>query len=220
MLVSYVAFACSSSGNRADATKQDPLLQAPNNTSEHSSIIPGSNPPDEIVAIAREMLAQRSYRAVMETAEDPKGNSEVEFVAPDRVRARTKDVEQIAIGANQYMKVFGVWRKIDLGNAHLSSGREEFEAIVKFGPTSLSGASFAGEESVMGEPALVYLYTIKREMPPLEYDVRIWASKTGGLPIKVQYVHRLGPPNMMNKKKVTTYSDYGAEISIEPPPIS
>jgi len=217
ILVGCVSIACSSLGNSRDATTPEPLLQRASNTANGESVIPGSNPPEEIVAIARKMLAQPSYRAIIETVGEPKSDSVVEFVTPDRVRARTKDVEQIAIGPDQYMKVFGVWRKVDIGNARLSSGQEEFESILKFGPTSLSNASFAGEESVLEKATLVYLYSIKREMPPLEYDVRVWVSKTDGLPVRVQYDHRLGPPNMMNKKKLTTFSNYGAEISIEPP---
>lgn len=214
MVVGFVSFGCSSLGNN-DATTTAPSTQSANNSVDGESVIPGSNPSEEVVTIARHIIAQPSYRAVTQTVGEPKSRTEVEFVAPDKVRARTKDVESISIGTDKYIKLFGIWQKYGTGNSRLSSGREEFEAIIKDGAKSVSNISFVGEELVMEKPALVYSYSIKMEGPPVQYDVRIWASKADGLPLKVQYDYHSGP--LKNKKKVTTFFEFGADISIEPP---
>lgn len=170
-----------------------------------------ASPKDAVHDALSKMLAAKSFRATVTDAARGETISSMEFVAPDRYHMRTaKGPDMVIIGDDAWMNLDGRTMKVPMpvGRmiAQYRNGRtlRELEAGLS--------VSDLGSDSIGGEPAHVYHYTVT---DPVKADIKLWVGERSGLPLQSE---SQGSFMGRESKALIRYSDYNdASIRIEAP---
>lgn len=184
------------------------------NTESPSNTTPAAtreNPVADIDAMADKFLAQKAFQAKIFATGDKDFTTEIAFVAPDRFWIKSgPGLERIIIGKDVYITLDGSWEKLPGG---LGGSPDDLrKAFDKEGRKWFSDVRFGGEETVGGEPSLMYEYKNKGEESLGENDSKIWIAKDDGLPLKLESRYKTG-----SLKTVTIEYSYDSNRKIEVP---
>ena len=187
----------------------------------------GPNDPAALAAIRAAYVKaaeQRSFRGRMTTESDGKiSESTIEYAAPGRMHMvmKTQNMEHIMIDGAHYMKTDGKWSRMPISSgAMLEQIRKDPEALAAF-ERSVSGAQRIGPEAVGGQPATAYRYyqaaKVAGGLGSSAGWVKLWVG-ANGLPLKVESDATSRMLGFGGRGKTTIlYSDYGANVRINPP---
>jgi outer membrane lipoprotein-sorting protein len=155
-------------------------------------------------------LAAKSFRATITDAKSGEQLSAMEFVAPNRYHMRNKGMETIIVGDDAWMNMNGQMMKVPVpvGKMIAQFRSESMQRQIESGIVITD----LGSDSVGGEPAHAYSYTVTE---PAKTDVKLWISDHTGLPLQLE-----SQGSFMGKATTTRvhYSDYNdAAINIAAP---
>jgi outer membrane lipoprotein-sorting protein len=175
----------------------------------------GGSALEAVMKSFRAQMELKSYRMRMETTTPQLGTRVVnaEFVAPDRLRWIADEQEMIVTGSVGYMRQRGVWTKAPIDVATLISSIREPKVIEEISRSA--DVKLLGNDVVDGTPVQVYQYTLRNAPAGSEAVSKSWVRASDGLPLKVETE---GNVQGVRSKTVVTYSDFNADIRIEPPP--
>lgn len=127
-------------------------------------------------------LAAKSFRATVTDAKSGEQLSEMEFVAPDRYHLkRAKGPETIIIGDDAYMSMNGQLMKMPIPVGKMI-GQYRNEGTLRQLESGITVTDL-GADSVGGEPAHAYTYTVTE---PPKADVKLWIGDKTGLPLQIE----------------------------------
>jgi hypothetical protein len=208
-------------------------LKVPGASSATSSDPPtsGADPREALKKAFTAQLAARSFRARMEysVASIPTHN-DLEFVAPDRyhvtvvgpqVQGRSMGQEIIIVGKDTFRRITGVpWQKSTTNPAALATTIGEIAGQFRTEDVAqrmlkYDDIQFISTDVLDGQPVMVYQFKLKDTKGPI--PGKIWISTADNLPRKIEHEasSKTNPDRRM--KLTTTYYDYNANITIEPP---
>lgn len=138
-------------------------------------------PKDDLHAAFAKFLAAKSFRATVTDVKSGKAVSAMTFVAPDRYRVEAGGSTTLIVGDTMYMDVGGKLQAmpVPVGRIVAQYRNPDFLREVESGMQ----VAAAGDDSVDGEPARVYAYTLTK---PLKADARTWVSAKSGLPLQTE----------------------------------
>ncbi len=143
----------------------------------------GAAPKDELHAAFAKFLQAKSFRASVTDVKNGGVVSTMEFVAPDRYRIKpAKGPQSLVVGDTMYLDMNGKLIPMPvpgIGEKVAQYRNKDFLAEVESGMT----VQALGDETVDGEPAKVYAYTVTK---PLKSDAKTWISQKSGLPIQIE----------------------------------
>ena len=143
----------------------------------------GAAPKDELHAAFAKFLQAKSFRASVTDVKNGGVVSTMEFVAPDRYRIKpAKGPQSLVVGDTMYIDMNGKLTPMPvpgIGEKVAQYRNKDFLAEVESGMT----VQALGDETVDGEPAKVYAYTVTK---PLKSDAKTWISQKSGLPIQIE----------------------------------
>lgn len=124
-------------------------------------------------------LAVKSFRATVVDVAKGQQLSAMEYVAPDRYRMKTgQGPETIIVGDNAWMDMDGRLMKMPIPVGKI---------IAQYRNEALARADYAvsevGADTVDGEPAHVYSYTVTQ---PVKAESKAWISDRSGLPLQIE----------------------------------
>ncbi len=172
-----------------------------------------ASPLDVLTKAFRGLSGVKTYRAKVVTTGLPKGatqESTFEVVLPDRFHLTSAGMEVILIGKTAYVKLGTKWQK-----AALPKGIDMSIADPKALEASLgisTNIKLVGTDDLEGKPTFVYQYTTTIKGPPAQtFASKMWVDAASGLPAKSESELKTG------QKTTTTFYDYNATITINPP---
>lgn len=139
-------------------------------------------PKDELHAAFARFLAARSFHATTTDAKKGELVSKMEFMAPDRYRVDAGGRVSLIVGDTMYMDIGGAMQPVPVpgvGRMVAQYRNPEFLREMEAGME----VTALGDDSVDGEPAKVYAYTLTR---PMKSDAKTWVSLKTGLPIQIE----------------------------------
>jgi len=143
----------------------------------------GAAPKDELHAAFAKFLQAKSFRASVTDVKNGGVVSTMEFVAPDRYRIKpAKGPQSLVVGDTMYLDMNGKLTPMPvpgIGEKVAQYRNKDFLAEVESGMT----VQALGDETVDGEAAKVYAYTVTK---PLKSDAKTWISQKSGLPIQIE----------------------------------
>ncbi|MBA8889497.1 hypothetical protein FHW12_003743 [Dokdonella fugitiva] len=143
----------------------------------------GAAPKDELHAAFAKFLQAKSFRASVTDVKNGGVVSTMEFVAPDRYRIKpAKGPQSLVVGDTMYLDMNGKLTPMPvpgIGEKVAQYRNKDFLAEVESGMT----VQAIGDETVDGEAAKVYAYTVTK---PLKSDAKTWISQKSGLPIQIE----------------------------------
>ena len=227
-LLLAAAAACSESpANRegANAPAATPANAAP----AGATTTAGANPRAELTDAVKAQLNAKSYRARLDSSSSNgmTGTTLIEFVAPDRFHMTQNSQlpgrgnvrqEIIIVGKDTWMRMGdAAWQKFPVDVGQIIAQFRDPKVLDEL--TQSADIKFVGADTVDGTPALVYEYTIKGELGKgIKNTAKTWIGVADSLPRKTETEGELefmGKP--LKTKTSITYSDYNADIKIEPP---
>ena len=111
----------------------------------------------------------------------------------------------------------GAWRKFPVDVGQIIAQFRDPKVLDELAQSA--DVKFIGPDAVGGAPALVYEYTVKGELgKSIKNTAKTWIGVADSLPRKTETEGELefmGKP--LKTKTSITYSDYNADIKIEPP---
>ena len=174
-----------------------------------------SDPKSAVIEASRKFIALKSFKGTIEAVAEPSYKQQVDYVAPDRYHvvyreASGHETEMIMVGNDAYTKDGDSWKKNPGATAPTPTIRNSWteEAL-----NSISEVKFEGEESLSGQPALVYTYTVMTVVGNFPTKRKIWVSKSTGIPMKSYVEYSNGPI-----KTLTNTFDTESPVTIELPP--
>lgn len=168
-----------------------------------------ATPTEGVKAALGKFLEVKSYRAQMIDVPTGKTTATLEYVAPDRFRiSMAGGPQQVFIGRTAYFTLNGKTTKTDLAE-NMPTPRESSEKALQTLDTAQVTA--AGEDTIGGEPADVYLAVMTQPAG----ESKTWVSKRTGLPLQSETKASAAGITMHNRLVYTDYDD--ASIKIEPP---
>lgn len=213
--------------SRTETTGANTSATSSSSTSSAPSA-PTGEPRETLVKAVNAQLGAKSYRAQMVSSSSNGTNStiEMEFVAPDRfhltnqstVNGQNMRQETIIVGSNTYMKMgAGSWQKFPVNMGEMIAQFRNPKMVEEL--SKGAETKFIGPDMVDGSPTWVYQYTINDPQGKgLKSTSKTWIGVTDSLPRKTESE---GEMNIMgravNTKTSITYTDYNADIKIEPP---
>jgi hypothetical protein len=176
-------------------------------------ITSSTSPVDALGRSIRAQLDAKSYRVrIMSIAPNIKGETIVEYVAPDRIHMTNPISELIAVGSETYTRqAQGPWQKAPLDAREIVATFRDPKLLDQL--TNNYDITFIGPDAIDGAPMMVYEYSPKpTSSVPQTGKTKIWIGAQDSLPKKVEV--QTGSNN-----SVTTiiYSDYNSDIKIELP---
>ncbi|PYP84698.1 MAG: hypothetical protein DMF61_18930 [Blastocatellia bacterium AA13] len=160
----------------------------------------------------------KSFRAHMTSTGLPTGSTEtrMEAVMPDRFHITTDRSEMVLIGQTTYLKLpTGEWRKITTGlDNSFGSMRRMMEdlkgskEVQMIGSETLDGTQTSIYESKLTMPSM----SGSKDAAPQVFLAKIWVAASDGMPRRVESSSSGSPV-----RTVITYTDYNANIKIDPP---
>ena len=170
-----------------------------------------AGPKEAVHDALHKMLAAKSFRATVSDPAKGEAISAMEFVAPDRYHMRTaKGPDMVIIGDDAWMNIDGRTMKVPMPVGRMVAQYRN-ERTLRELEAGLS-VSDLGSDSVGGQPAHVYHYTVT---DPVEADVKLWIDERSGLPLQSE-----SRGSFMGRQStaLVRYSDYNdATIRIEAP---
>jgi hypothetical protein len=155
-------------------------------------------------------LSAKSFRAhVNTTTGKTTTDSLIEVVMPDRFHFTNKSSEIIKIGNDFYSKTGTTWRKVTAPQSFDVSFADTRKIQEQLGLSSEQ--KFVGAEVLDGTPTLLYQYVTIVNSPPNTTTTKVWVGAADGLPRKSESLSKSGTHTLV------LYSDYNANISIDPP---
>lgn len=142
-------------------------------------------PRDEVHAAYTRFLAAKSFRATVTDVNQGQQLSMLEFVAPDRYHIRNGQgqMEQILIGDDAYTLIDGKRVKLPMPiKVGRIVGQYRNQATLDELARDLEVTAI-GDDTVDGQPARVYTYTVTE---PARSAVKVWISVASGLPIQLE----------------------------------
>lgn len=140
-------------------------------------------PKDELHDAFAKFLAAKRFRATVTDVKNGEQLSAMEYVAPDRYRVKpAKGPQSLIIGDTMYMDMNGKLTPMPVpgvGRIVAQYRNQDFLAEVESGMTVRA----LGDDSVDGEAAKVYAYTVTK---PMKADAKTWISQKSGLPIQIE----------------------------------
>ena len=216
VLLVAVALGCSqlrdtSGSGDAPANASNSNAATPSDGSESAGVAPSGDPSADINRMADAFLSRQSFSAKMIGSGSTPLNMELEYVAPDRFRIKNAQGPQtVIIGRDVYIQLGDRWiRSPEKLNSPLVDIRKTWD---KEGRKWLSDVKYVGEDTIDGEPVYAYTYHNKGLEGVGENDSKIWISKSGALPVRIEANYKSG-----TLKSMRIDYDYDAKISIEPP---
>jgi len=169
-----------------------------------------ATPKDSVHAAFTKFLAAKSFRATVTNAADGEKVSDLSFVAPDRYRVHSTNGPEITIvGDDAWMNMNGRSMKMPMPIGKMVAQYRNDKTLTQL---DMANVSEVGSDSVGGEPAHVYHYTLTE---PIKADVKLWVSDKSGLPLQIE-----SQGSFMGKSGTSRvrYIDYGdASIHIDVP---
>ena len=202
------------------------------NTSPTTLTVPvtaSADPRADVVKAMNGALAAKSYRThlVLSSSNGTSMTMVGEFVAPDRYHLTRETTlpgrapvtqEMIIIGKNTYSKTAsGQWQKYPVDMSDVLSTLRDKKTIDALSKDA--EAKFIGPDVLDGAPMLVYQYTLKNALGTgVNSTSKTWISAADNLPRKTESESDVSVEGKVTKTHTTvTYSDYNADIKIEPP---
>jgi hypothetical protein len=127
----------------------------------------------------------------------------------------------IVIGNDSYVKTSdGDWRKegLDPGKTELYGARDDM-FIENLTKAPDNAVTFAGRDELEGRPMFVFQHEFGGAPGiPASSRTKTWVGVKDGFPYKIEMEARVSYNGKdFSSKTTTTYSDYNADITIEPP---
>ncbi|WP_395679167.1 hypothetical protein [Dokdonella sp.] len=141
-----------------------------------------AGPKEDLHAAFAKFLAAKSFRATATDVKKGEQVSKMEFVAPDRYRIDSAGHPSLIIGDTMYMDIGGKMQAVPVpgvGRMVAQYRNPEFLGEMEAG----MDVKALGDETVDGEPAKVYAYTLTK---PMKSDAKTWVSVNTGLPIQIE----------------------------------
>ena len=139
-----------------------------------------AGPKEDVHDAFAKFLAAKSFRATVTDVKSGEQLSAMEFVAPDRYHMRSnKGPDTIIVGDNAWMNMNGQLMKMPIPVGKMI-GQYRNEAMLR---QSNLAVTALGAESVGGEPAHAYSYTVTE---PAKADVKLWIGDKTGLPLQIE----------------------------------
>jgi hypothetical protein len=211
LLLMFVALGC-----KLPASIKDLVSGGSGGSSSSSGTATGgSDPKEDVVQASKKFIALPYFTANMEGVGQTEIKSRVEYVAPDRYRAKYMGggpgggMEMIWIGNQYYMSMNGKWTKAPTSNTSIPTLRDSF---TEEGLKTLTDVKFEGEDAVDGKPALAYSYKNVTPAGNYPFTSKIWISQDKGLPMKIYVEYTNGA-----LKNMTVTYDTETPVTIEPP---
>lgn len=188
------------------------------------------NPLDALTKLFSTLGKVKSYRAKttvtglegLDPAASPYEEMTMEFVAPDRIHFVGKQLESYMIGETIYMKMNGIagnqWQKSEIPeSASISIDYSLYDP--KKMQANLEASTekrFIGPKVLDGKPMLVYEYKGSKiiDGKTVATSSKVWIGVADNLLYRVETTVKI---DAMNIESVTTYYDYNANITIDPP---
>jgi len=127
-------------------------------------------------------LAAKSFRATVTDAKSGEQLSQLEFVAPDRYHMKSgKGPETIIVGDDAYMDMNGQLMKMPIPVGKMI-GPYRNEGTLRQMESGITVTDL-GADSVGGEPAHAYSYTVTE---PAKADVKLWIADKTGMPLQIE----------------------------------
>jgi len=199
---------------------------------------PDKKPREALLAAMTARRDARSYRIKVAQA-SVIGNTLIEgdYVAPDRYRSVAEKTigdrssgkqEVIVVGRDSYVKTTdGGWRKEELDpkktefySERTELYRERDEMLIQnLAKAPDSAITFVGRDELEGRPMFVFQHGFEGAPGlPGSSRTKTWVGVKDGFPYKIELESRVSYNGReFSTKTTTTYSDYNADISIEPP---
>jgi outer membrane lipoprotein-sorting protein len=138
-------------------------------------------PKDDLHAAFAKFLSTKSFRATVTDMQSGKPVSSMAFVAPDRYRIEAAGNTTLIVGDTMYMDVGGKLQAmpVPVGRIVAQYRNQDFLHEVESGMQ----VAAVGDDSIDGEPAKVYAYTLTK---PLKADARTWVSAKSGRPLQTE----------------------------------
>ncbi|HEU4663962.1 MAG TPA: hypothetical protein VFS55_08025 [Dokdonella sp.] len=140
-------------------------------------------PKDDLHAAFAKFLQAKSFRATVTDAKNGETVSSMEYVAPDRYRIQpAKGPQSLVVGDTMYMDMNGKLTPMPIPGVSRMVAQyrnQDFLAEVERGMQ----VEALGDDSVDGEAAKVYAYTVTQ---PMKADAKTWISQKSGLPIQIE----------------------------------
>ncbi|HEY6941652.1 hypothetical protein [Dokdonella sp.] len=140
-------------------------------------------PKDDLHAAFAKFLQAKSFRAAVTDVKNGETVSTMEYVAPDRFRIKpAQGPQSLVVGDTMYMDMNGKLTPMPVpgvGRMVAQYRNQDFLAEVERGMQ----VQALGDDSVDGEAAKVYAYTVTQ---PMKADAKTWISQASGLPIQIE----------------------------------
>ncbi|GAA0718448.1 hypothetical protein [Dokdonella soli] len=142
-----------------------------------------ATPKDDLHASFTKFLKAHSFRATVTDLKKGEQISTMEFVAPDRYRMKSaKGPAQLIVGDTMYMDMDGKLTRMPIPGVSRITAQYRNEDFLHQVEGDMTVQALP-DESVDGEPASVYAYTVTK---PMKSDAKTWISKKSGLPLQVE----------------------------------
>lgn len=127
-------------------------------------------------------LAAKSFRATVTDVKNGEQLSQMEFVAPNRYHMHNAKagMDTIIMGDDAWMDLHGQLTKMPIPVGKIINQYRNEKSLSQFESASVTDL---GADSVDGEPAHAYHYTITE---PAQADVKLWISDRTGLPLQME----------------------------------
>lgn len=138
---------------------------------------------DELRSAFVKFLAAKSFRATVTDVKNGKQLSQMSFVAPDRYRIDANGNVSVVIGDTMYMDLGGgQLQPLPVPGVGKLIAQYRDPAFVDDIAAGMQ-VQLVGDDSLDGEPARVYAYTVSR---PVKAAAKAWVSLASGLPLQVE----------------------------------
>ncbi|UXI69089.1 hypothetical protein [Tahibacter amnicola] len=177
-----------------------------------ASTAAAASPREDLHAAFSKFLAAKSFRATVVDVKKGQQISSMDFVAPDRYHIVTGQgqAEQVIVGDDAYTVIDGRSIRLPMPVGKIVGQYRNQKTLEQLeGDMTVQAA---GSDTVDGEPANIYNYTISQ---PHRADVKVWISQKSGLPLQLE-----SQGAFMGVKSTTRirYFDYDdASIRVEKP---
>jgi len=128
-------------------------------------------------------LAAKSFRATVTDAKSGEQLSQMEFVAPNRyhLHGGKAGMDTIIVGDDAWMDMHGQLMKMPIPVGKLI-GQYRNEGTLRQMESGITVTEL-GADSVAGEPAHAYHYTVTE---PAKADVKLWIGDKTGMPLQIE----------------------------------
>jgi outer membrane lipoprotein-sorting protein len=169
-----------------------------------------AGPKEDLHAAFSKFLAQSSFKgSVTSDLNGRSFHSTVEFQAPDRYRiARDGQPPSVVIGNDMYIVINGRSMKMAMPIGNMIGQYRDSDMVTRI--ESSLNAEDLGLDTVNGEPAHKYRYTISQPHPSTTI---VWVSIKSGLPVQLQSSGAMMGKTVNSTVNYGNYSDPSIKIT-------